>query len=62
VSVSTLTNVEKVLLPYTHFSVLMRLDKHLAAITALGIDVAKLLGINRSGIDWRLDLRLDEDL
>ena len=44
-----------VLLPYTHFSVLMRLDKRLAAVTALGIDGEKLRDFNRAGIPWRLD-------
>ncbi|MHA7210470.1 DNA/RNA non-specific endonuclease [Arthrobacter sp. MDT1-65] len=61
VPIPTLDDVETVLLPYTHFSVLMRLDKRLAAITALGIDGAKLLNLDRSGIDWRLDPRLAED-
>ena len=56
-----LAGVETVLLPYTHFSVLMRLDKRLAAVTALGIDGSKLLDLDRSGINWRLDPRLRED-
>lgn len=58
VPVPALAGVATVLLPYTHFSVLMRL----AAITALGIDGGKLMDIRRSGIEWRLDPRLDEDL
>jgi DNA/RNA endonuclease G (NUC1) len=33
----------------------------LAVITALGIDGAKLMGLDRSGIDWRLNPRLPED-
>ncbi|BBE24514.1 hypothetical protein MN0502_33970 (plasmid) [Arthrobacter sp. MN05-02] len=61
VPVPALAGVETVLLPYTHFSVLMRPDKRLAAITALGIDGAKLMDLDRSGIDWRLDPRLPED-
>ncbi|MHA7191066.1 DNA/RNA non-specific endonuclease [Arthrobacter sp. MDT2-16] len=61
VPVPTLDDVETMLLPYTHFSVLMRPDKRLAAITALGIDGAKLMDLDRSGIDWRLDPRLPED-
>jgi DNA/RNA endonuclease G (NUC1) len=61
VPIPTLDGVETVLLPYTHFSVLMRLDKRLAAITALGIDGEKLMDLDRSGIDWRLDPRLAED-
>lgn len=36
VSLPTLPGVETVLLPYTHFSVLMRMDKRLAAVTGLG--------------------------
>ncbi len=61
VPVPALPGVETVLLPYTHFSVLMRPDKRLAAITALGIDGAKLMDLDRSGIGWRLDPRLPED-
>ena len=61
VPVPTLAGVETVFLPYTHFSVLMRLDKRLAAVTALGIDGAKLIELDRSGIRWRLDPRLGED-
>lgn len=61
VPVLSLAGVKTVLLPYTHFSVLMRPDKRLAAVTALGIDGAKLMDLDRSGIDWRLDPRLPED-
>lgn len=61
VPVPTLTGVKTVLLPYTHFSVLMRPDKCLAAIKALGLDGVELMDLNRSGIDWRLDPRLPED-
>ncbi|WP_026531575.1 DNA/RNA non-specific endonuclease [Arthrobacter sp. H41] len=61
VPIPTLEGVETVLLPYTNFSVLMRPDKRLAAITALGIDGEKLMDISRSGIDWRLDPRIPED-
>ena len=61
VPIPTLDDTEMVLLPYTHFSVLMRTDKRLAAITALGIDGVKLMDLDRSGIDWRLDPRLPED-
>lgn len=58
----SLTGVDAVLLPYTHFSVLMRPDKRLAAVAALGIDGANLFDLDRSGIDWRLDPRLAEDM
>lgn len=61
VDVPALEGVESVLLPYTHFSVLLRLDKRLAAVTALGIDGTKLIDIDRSGIQWRLDPRLRAD-
>lgn len=61
VPVPSLTDVDSVLLPYTHFSVSMRPDKRLAAVTALGIDGAKLMDLDRSGIDWQLDPRLPED-
>lgn len=47
--------------PYTHFSVRMRLDKRLAAVTGLGIDGRKLMDLDRHGINWRLDPRLRED-
>lgn len=58
VALPGLAGVETVLLPYTHFWVLMRLDKRLAAITALGVDGSKLMDLDRSGIRWRLDPRL----
>jgi DNA/RNA endonuclease G (NUC1) len=61
VPIPTLDGTETVLLPYTHFSILMRLDKRLAAVTALGIDGERLMDISRSGINWKLDPRLPED-
>ncbi|MEE2524145.1 DNA/RNA non-specific endonuclease [Pseudarthrobacter sp. J75] len=56
-----LPGVDTILLPYTHFSVLLRPDKRLAAVTALGIDGEKLLELDRSGINWRLDPRVPAD-
>jgi len=56
-----LDGIDTVLLPYTHFSVLMRPDKRLAAVTGLGIDGGKLMDLGRSGIPWKLDPRLPED-
>src|SRR5689334_1095507 len=56
-----LRGVETVLLPYTHFSVLMRPDKRLAAVTALGMDGEKLMDLDRAGIPWKLDPRLPVD-
>jgi DNA/RNA endonuclease G (NUC1) len=61
VPLPALSGVETVLLPYTHFSVQMRLDKRLASVTGLGIDGRKLMDLDRSGIKWRLDPRLRED-
>jgi endonuclease G len=61
VGIPALVGVESVLLPYTHFSVLMRLDKRLAAITALGMDRTKLTDLDRSGTERRLDPRLRPD-
>ncbi|XTR52246.1 hypothetical protein ACOM2C_01545 [Pseudarthrobacter sp. So.54] len=55
VGIPAVDGVESVLLPYTHFSVLMRLDKRLAAVTALGMDGTKLIDLDRSGIPWKLD-------
>jgi DNA/RNA endonuclease G (NUC1) len=39
-----LAGAETVGLPYTHFSVLMRLDKRLAGVTGVGIDGEKTYG------------------
>lgn len=61
VPIPALPGMKTVLLPYTHFSVLMRPDKRLAAVTALAIDGKKLMGLDRAGIQWRLDPRLPED-
>ena len=62
VPMPALPGVETVLLPYTHFSVLMRPDKRLAAVTGLGMDGSKLMDLDRAGIAWRLDPRLASDL
>ncbi|MDQ0864838.1 DNA/RNA non-specific endonuclease [Arthrobacter globiformis] len=56
-----LAGVKTVLLPYTHFSVLMRLDKRLAAVTGVGIDGSTLMDLDRGGISWKLDPRLPAD-
>src|SRR5688572_25892396 len=61
VPLPSLKGIDTVLLPYTHFSVLMRTDKRLAAITGLGIDGEKLMDLSRSGITWKLDPRLPAD-
>lgn len=57
VGIPALERVESVLLLYTHFYVLIRLDKRLAAVTGLGIDGTKLIDLDRSGIQWKLDPR-----
>ncbi|MEV7647829.1 DNA/RNA non-specific endonuclease [Arthrobacter sp. NPDC089319] len=62
VPLPALPGVETISLPYTHFSVLMRPDKRLAAVTALGMDGSKLMDLDRAGIPWRLDPRLASDL
>lgn len=46
-----------VVLPYTHFSVVFRPDRRLAAATAVGIDGAALRDVEREDA-WRLDPRL----
>jgi DNA/RNA endonuclease G (NUC1) len=61
VPIPSLAGTGTVLLAYTHFSVLMRVDKRLAAVTALGIDGEKLMDLDRAGIGWRLDPRLPAD-
>ena len=48
-------------LDYTHFSLRMRPDRRLAAVTAVGIDGALLRDVSREGIAWRLDPRLPAD-
>jgi endonuclease G len=50
--------IETVRLDYTHFTVLLRPDRRLAAVAGLGIDGARLFDLERSGLDWRLDPRL----
>jgi endonuclease G len=61
VPLPALSGVQTAELAYTHFSVLMRLDKRLAAVTGLGMDGSKLMDLDRAGIRWRLDPRLRED-
>jgi endonuclease G len=47
VPLPALPGVQTVLLPDTHFSVLMRPDKRLAAVTGLGMDGSKLMDLAR---------------
>ncbi|MFJ9643748.1 DNA/RNA non-specific endonuclease [Streptomyces sp. NPDC004244] len=51
--------VETVVLPYTHFTVVHRPDRRLAAATAVCIDGAKLLDVARED-SWEFDPRLPE--
>ncbi len=53
--------VPVVLLGYTHFSVLLRPDRRLAAVTGVGIDGAGLRDLGRAGIEWVLDPRVPVD-
>ncbi|MDQ1058260.1 DNA/RNA endonuclease G (NUC1) [Arthrobacter globiformis] len=61
VPLPALAGTETSLLPYTHFSVLMRPDKRLAAVTGVGIDGSTLMDLDRAGIPWKLDPRLAAD-
>ncbi|WP_373282407.1 DNA/RNA non-specific endonuclease [Conyzicola nivalis] len=47
-------------LDYTHFTVLLDPERRLAAATAVNIDGARLIDVER-GDDWHLDPRVDED-
>ncbi|WP_187645704.1 DNA/RNA non-specific endonuclease [Streptomyces sp. TRM49041] len=57
----TTPGVETVVLPYTHFSVLLRPDRRLAAATAVGIDGEQLVQDVPRTDAWRLDPRVSED-
>ena len=52
---------EVVVLPYTHFSVVLRPDRRLAAATVVGIDGAALLDLDRGDDAWYLDPRVRPD-
>ncbi|MFI9051404.1 DNA/RNA non-specific endonuclease [Streptomyces sp. NPDC053427] len=55
-------HVETVVLPYTHFSVVLRPDRRLAAATAVCIDGQRLPeGAVPRDDNWRFDPRLPED-
>ncbi|MFI1869794.1 DNA/RNA non-specific endonuclease [Streptomyces jumonjinensis] len=51
-------DVETVILPYTHFTVVLRPDRRLAAATAVCIDGQRLLDDVPREDNWRLDPRL----
>ena len=50
-----------VLLHYLHYSVLFRPDRRFAAVTALAMDGAKLVQIDRESDRWLFDPRLPRD-
>ncbi|MFD3808054.1 DNA/RNA non-specific endonuclease [Streptomyces sp. NPDC058619] len=52
-------SIETVVLPYTHFSVVFRPDRHLATATAVTIDGVKLIDTPRDD-NWRFDPRLPD--
>lgn len=56
-----LDGAEVVVLPYTHFSVVHRPDRRLAAATVVAVDGAALVDVPRSGDAWFLDPRLAPD-
>ena len=47
-------------LPFTHFTVVLQPDRRLALVTAVNVDGARLLEIDR-GDDWHLDPRVPVD-
>ncbi|SEF13032.1 endonuclease G [Streptomyces sp. 2112.3] len=53
--------VETVVLPYTHFTVVLRPDRRMAAATAVCIDGERLPPQVPPERDWQLDPRLDKD-
>ncbi|MFI1497413.1 DNA/RNA non-specific endonuclease [Streptomyces platensis] len=54
--------VATVVLPYTHFTVVLRPDRRMAAATAVGIDGRRLLGHVPRESSWQFDPRLDRAL
>ncbi|WP_175407293.1 DNA/RNA non-specific endonuclease [Streptomyces sp. TRM64462] len=59
--VLALPGVETVVLPYTHFSVVLRPDRRLAAATAVCVDGEQLVEDVPRDDDWRYDPRVSED-
>ena len=52
---------EVVVLPYTHFSVLLRPDRRLAAATVVALDGGRLVDADRGDDAWFLDPRVGPD-
>lgn len=61
VPLPTLPGVATARLDYTHFSVLMHLQRRLAATTAVGIDGGSVVDVPRGRDVWVLDPRLPDD-
>ncbi|GAU70242.1 putative hypothetical protein [Streptomyces sp. NBRC 110611] len=55
----SIPGVETVVLPYTHFSVVLRPDRRMAAATAVCIDGRQLVDLRRED-GWRFDPRVPE--
>lgn len=58
----TIDGHETPLLPYTHFSVSMSRRRRMCRFTACNVEGGDLKELSRSGIPWRFDPRLDEEL
>lgn len=59
--IATSTHVADGVLPYTHYSVLMRESRRMAWFTACNIDGARTLDVKRTKDVWHLDPRLPAD-
>ncbi|MFG3497307.1 DNA/RNA non-specific endonuclease [Streptomyces sp. NPDC047928] len=57
----TAPDLESVVLPYTHFSVVLRPDRRMASATAVCIDGEKLVEKVPRNDDWRFDPRVPEE-
>ncbi|PPK97436.1 endonuclease G [Kineococcus xinjiangensis] len=50
-----------VVLPYTHFTVVLRPDRRLAVATVAAVDGARLRDVDRAGSQWWLDPRVPQE-
>lgn len=57
----TLAGTPTVELRYTHFTVLQHPARRLAAVTAVNVDGARVIDVDRDSDSWRYDPRLPED-
>jgi endonuclease G len=60
--IATSTHAADGVLPYTHYSVLMRESRRMAWFTACNIDGARTLDVKRTKDVWHLDPRLPADV